>query len=297
MTLSHNDLVDKFGRGATSGKSTSMFIEGDILYSYGHHFPLLIRWNNGYLMNADKYSVTTSCHQSNCWRLATIQIPFSALRRALKLSQWFDEYNEIHLIHKEKERWDETGKWWFRERTNNYKFKKGRLVDKEEKETIEKEWEQTNTKNGYFSEQKERRPESSVLEYKGNYYLSSMDGQNYFISLLPEKVKTVKEAFDCLVPEELWVREYKRQGEWFFHPVNVKVKEYEKWIYLPQKFDNITGHHQARDYFKPEEGHPLVRGTIRHDNGDHRMLKLGEQWHEAIESRHLGSWGASGKVD
>ena len=64
-----------------------MFIEDDTLYSYGKHFPLLVRipqWSNdGILMNADKYSVTTSKHQSMCFNIATIQIPFSALVQAI----------------------------------------------------------------------------------------------------------------------------------------------------------------------------------------------------------------------
>jgi hypothetical protein len=36
-----------------------------VLYSYGRHFPLAIRLSDGHMiMNIDKYSVTTSKHQS-----------------------------------------------------------------------------------------------------------------------------------------------------------------------------------------------------------------------------------------
>ena len=63
MAYSHSQLVERFKDGKIQGSSSSMFIEGDTLYSYGRHFPLLIRvphWKNGYIMNADKYSVSTS---------------------------------------------------------------------------------------------------------------------------------------------------------------------------------------------------------------------------------------------
>jgi hypothetical protein len=56
--------------------SPSGFIEGHILYSYGQHFPLAVRitdeqGNKYFIVNKNKYSSTTSRHQST-------------LRRALK---------------------------------------------------------------------------------------------------------------------------------------------------------------------------------------------------------------------
>ena len=42
-----------------------MFIEGDTIYSYGKHFPIALRLgNNIFLVNVDKYSSSTSKHQS-----------------------------------------------------------------------------------------------------------------------------------------------------------------------------------------------------------------------------------------
>ena len=35
-----------------------------IVYSYGHHFPIYIKYKNTWYENSDKYSVTTSKHQS-----------------------------------------------------------------------------------------------------------------------------------------------------------------------------------------------------------------------------------------
>ncbi len=64
-----------------------------------------------------------------------------------------------------------------------------------------------------------------------------------------------------------------------------------------------TGHHYATEYGEiagvPYE---LVRGTVRHSEGDHGMSKLRtpdgyKGWFVAVESNHVQSWGASGKVD
>lgn len=73
--MTNEQLVEAFANGATKGKSNSMFIEGNVIYSYGKHFPLAIRVSKGFLINTDKYSVTTSKHQKLVKRhLATIDV-------------------------------------------------------------------------------------------------------------------------------------------------------------------------------------------------------------------------------
>ena len=64
MSVSHSSVVDAFfnGRKATGG---NMFTDGTTIYSYGAHFPIATRLNDGsYLRNNDRYSITTSGHQS-----------------------------------------------------------------------------------------------------------------------------------------------------------------------------------------------------------------------------------------
>lgn len=57
-------VMEAFVNGARKGKAASVFIEGDAIYSYGYHFPLAVRTANGFLVNKDKYSVTTSKQQT-----------------------------------------------------------------------------------------------------------------------------------------------------------------------------------------------------------------------------------------
>jgi hypothetical protein len=74
--MTNKEIITKFVNGATTGKITRnnpyaggkltpLFIEGDTIYSYGHHFPLARRNGDGtFWVNPDKYSVTTSKQQS-----------------------------------------------------------------------------------------------------------------------------------------------------------------------------------------------------------------------------------------
>lgn len=64
----NNDVAKDFVYGSTTSKSGNMYIENNVLYSYGKHFPMAIRLSSdkGYyfIVNGDKYSPTTSRHQS-----------------------------------------------------------------------------------------------------------------------------------------------------------------------------------------------------------------------------------------
>lgn len=64
MVMSNDEVAKAFVRGEKRGKSNSMFIEGDVIFSYGYHFPIA-RWvgDNVLLFNVDPYSVTTSRHK------------------------------------------------------------------------------------------------------------------------------------------------------------------------------------------------------------------------------------------
>jgi hypothetical protein len=63
--MANNTLAKKFSEGDKTGKGNNMFIEGNTIYSYGRHFPIAHRLPSGlYLINKDKYSVSTGKHQS-----------------------------------------------------------------------------------------------------------------------------------------------------------------------------------------------------------------------------------------
>ena len=64
MTLKNQDVADAFNYGNSSIASKTLFIEGNVVYSYGHHFPIAIKLEDGkFLFNSDGYSHTTAVHK------------------------------------------------------------------------------------------------------------------------------------------------------------------------------------------------------------------------------------------
>lgn len=62
---SNQTLADEFAAGKKHGTGSHLFIEGNTIYSYGYHFPIAtIKNDNTVLFNEDKYSPTTSKHQT-----------------------------------------------------------------------------------------------------------------------------------------------------------------------------------------------------------------------------------------
>jgi hypothetical protein len=301
MSQSNDQLIKNFKAGKAHGKSSRMFFEGDTLYSFGRHFPLLVKRPFGYLLNADKYSRTTSSHQRQCSSTATIQIPFSALQSA------GIDYRQFSLIDKSVQRYDKTGKYvkYTSQKitTQHSAFGRSRYIHKIEKIST-KEYNLLADKTDW-SEEEERRPEACVIEYAGTHYLSSMDGQNYFICELPEKVKTVDDAFESLKPKGLLGREYIRQGEWFFvissdfNPIRkIIYKNMNQKFILPKTNPRSNSHTATRGYCT-NSGSVLVSGRVRHR--EHRTTVLSKlpdiKIYEALENRAVHSWSASGKVD
>ena len=63
--MKNEDIIENFVDGAEAGRTKNVFIEDNVLYSYGYHFPMAMRIKDGYfIVNKDKYSSTTSRHQN-----------------------------------------------------------------------------------------------------------------------------------------------------------------------------------------------------------------------------------------
>ena len=295
-------LIDEFvDEGATFGEASHMYIGGDVLYSYGRHFPLLVRRDWGFVLNADKYSSSTSAHQSQCFASATIQLPFSTLREA------GIDYMLFNLITHESQRWDVIG----------YQRKVKADFGFDYPVISVAEYEALDDKYGWYPKE-ERRPESAVIEQDGRYFLSSMDGQQYFICELPEPAETVEDAFTLLKPKEVTTDDYLRQGEWFFVQANapmevlkdgnpIPVGKLNKLMYqtmeqkfvLPNRDTGGSSHIATRGIML--NGETYVSGHIRHSRREHPMLKLSNAdsplIFKAYENRAIGSWSADGRVD
>lgn len=58
------DVAHRFATGiGTRCTGSHMFFEKNIIYSYGYHFPMAIKWNGYVLYNDKRYSISTCKHQ------------------------------------------------------------------------------------------------------------------------------------------------------------------------------------------------------------------------------------------
>lgn len=63
--MDNKELAKQFANGARKGRGSNLFIDGDTIYSYGYHFPVARRNNDGtFWFNPEKRSQSTSRHQS-----------------------------------------------------------------------------------------------------------------------------------------------------------------------------------------------------------------------------------------
>ena len=234
--MNHSDVIKNF-RNGKNYKGCNVFADGDILYSYGRHFPLAVRREEKnktwYLLNGDKYSVSTAKHQGKTYSTFSDQprVSFSALSAAGL------DYFTCKLIDFTKDQY-----------ASVYPGDKG--FDAFRKSIpVGAEYHEKREKDGSVIYKSYHRVGTAVLEQNKKHYICAMDEGSYFISLLPHKVKTVDEAFQALKPRAVKEAETidsgcKRQGEWFFIPaaLNFKDSQFQKNSALPS-VDSSSNQH------------------------------------------------------
>jgi bifunctional DNA-binding transcriptional regulator/antitoxin component of YhaV-PrlF toxin-antitoxin module len=217
-------------------KGSRIFFEGDILYSYGYHFPLAVKSKNGYVLNGDKYSVTTSKHQSitrqmaeehsdettskkhtvgNCRPVHHCIIPFSSLDAA------GIKPRDVVILD----------------------------VTRDTYETVKRR----NPKTMKMEEYQIHHLGATLIKINRKRFQSSIDSSSknhsfYLVEIQSKNVNTVKDAFRDLagnLSDEQY-QEYqhggiKRQGEYFLEPKpEMKTRELKKKARrLPVPIDGI----------------------------------------------------------
>lgn len=309
----------------TNGNGSVYFANG-VLYSYGNHFPMAFKLDDGrYLINGDKYSVTTSAHQSLCHSACSngFTTSVSAIERAMRHEQVRRRFSDIKVIDTlpgvDIWNWD----------NGNAQKEYDALSDQDKQGVTLTYRTDKETKERYLYHA--HRAETLLLKIGKGYWLCGMDDRNYFISKLPRRVKSVQEAFEVLKPIKVLAWEAKtgkqaaRQGEWFFIP-RVEGKE-AKRIYKKMLRSNetrrggdwvdgkyITVVEPVRGFVLPREAgsnpHTATRGYIKNRrvfvsgqvrHPEHPTCKLSRSndpvIFEAVANMSKADFSANGQVD
>lgn len=339
MGYSTSEVIEKFVKqsaksGRLNGNRSIYFDDYNTLYSYGTHFPLLIRRSFGFLLNADRYSNTTSRQQRACFRHAKLQIPFSVFRSANINPYEFD------LIDSNEEKWETTGYYkWIPNPdyhpVNNQKKEVRKIITVNQYEALPNEEKFTkedktlvfsldnnetfHTTDGIVTQRlvnlwqrmDERRPQHDLIRDKERYFLSGMDNGHYFLCQLANPATSVDEALNQLIHPELRnvgtpKESLMRQGEWFF------VLPFRFWGWqTPKEFyrlmqrnfvlplDNSRSNRHIATRGICLNGNIYVSGSVKH--AEHRTLKLSKSdkpiIYQALRNTATASFSASGKVD
>lgn len=306
MGYSQSELVSRFVNGKHPNvQAGSLHTWGDMLVSYGSHFPLLREVKPGvFVLNADKRSISTSGHQRVAQsgvreagkklvavaRTAFLQAgldPFGTSYRAASpelLDFWEDGFESWHLSRVEPAAtpWVEPPKG------------PGWDVSINRDKDFNPIWWQAH------------RPGCSLWRANARYYLCGMDEGSYFLCLLSHEVRTVHQAFKSLMPKAVSeAGTFQRQGEWYFVPTDRRTADLPRpthRMYLldssplqPVGLQTSSGHTVTEARVNGQR--VWCRGFVRHQGRQHARLTLGQTWHEVFRNTSLGGWNAEGRVD
>jgi len=303
--MNHSDVVTAFRQGRDR-RGHNVFARNRVLYSYGDHFPLAIErseesnlkdGSTWYLLNGDKYSVTTSQHQSMTFGEFSEfpRVSFRAIHAgridpfACTIIDWWQD-SQRSINH------DDPGFDTFQVPSGaTYSETSGKHWGCPEIEVYSKSW---------------HRVGSAILKQGEKQFICSMDEGSYFVSELPCKVQSMAEGFESLKPDpiKLWESRgipFIRQGEWFFIPAGKELttRTYSHPFILPNA-DSRSNQHIAT-MGKQIGDMMLVAGRVRHVDPvtnhatrEHRTVVFPEKtvW-QAFVNTAVNSWSGFGSVD
>jgi hypothetical protein len=300
LPMSHLEVVRAYVRGRYRRGSRVFADESDgAVFSYGRHFPLVVRIPGGFLVNGSRYSVSTSRHQNLALRVLAESrqcyavLPFNAIERAIAAlhqkapSSFLSELKEAVsiTIPSSRERW------------RSVEYKKP---------------------DGTVAQRSIHTLGDSVIRVRDHEFVSAVDETGmgrgiYFFTQLPGRKtpSTLQEALDMLKPP--FVRdaeeeglEVSRQGEWFAVPVRIGTRQLLRDVrrgVAVRGQDHVLGregHHRLTHAviykYGPEKGQVYARGSMRHTRGEHRMLAL-PTWFRIIHGVQGRSYSLSGNFD
>jgi len=297
--MNHEKVVSRFANrvenpkiGSVTWSGSRIWCDGDTIYSYGTHFPMAYYLGeaNGqscFIKNGDRYSSTTSGHQSIVQRdckgptvsrtslsaaginMCNLQLPSDDMdpHKDVVVDWTQDRMDYIYRV-KDKE----TGEFLPGFYEGGYcEYMDGSQVS------------YSVPKQGMFIPYAHQESEDEIQEgywhvlgavlirtRENKCFLSSLDDRRYFVAELSKAARTVTQAFRGLKPRP--VREAERsglkvvrQGEWFFVPTPYEGYRAIADLFHIRTIKETKEKAQVRVLpYRPEQRHRHVcRGLVR----------------------------------
>ena len=311
-------------------------VSGDIIYSWGRHFPMAIRNDNDktFLINGDRWGHSTANHQSQVRGAISsrndfkdykvLTVPFSVFRRAYNVFDFSRMHVKVIDVGVEKEICKcITCNQDFPDYTRLYAHK----------ESTSNRYVNPSHKTHYFHQlapstfrvnmQDDSNPRYFISGFDETANLRNHDG--YFLSELPAKPRDIAHAFEMLKPRAVKDAEkngikVSRQGDIFAIPTNLDTR------LLKRKGSYVRGGKEDHSYWGAryktieyprllETSHVATevvtyndklyaRGVIRHRPTtwgrmlpEHINVSIGKAWHRIVRNTALASYSTGGTVD
>ncbi|HET9409265.1 MAG TPA: hypothetical protein VFO39_18635 [Candidatus Sulfotelmatobacter sp.] len=304
---SHWAIAHKFAHGVTKARGSRIFIEENNIFSYGHHFVLATRkeegdWGAGvkFIVNADRYSNSTSGHTNLVIHACkpNVQIPYTALDAAgLCEARWSSAgpHPALRIVAHDVDRWYAVCRTCGMDVDNEGTF---HLADQSAvcpAPAGKPTWRCEHVLGGV------------VIELGNKHYLSAVDHnepwrmRSYFLCELPRKVDSVADAYSSLKPEKVVAAEtsgveVRRQGDVFLIACPQSWKPRKHLGCLLRDHRLWDGTHVASRAFT-SHGCLFVSGKLTHERQQHRAVYFKGRWYEAVKNNAAASWNAAGYVD
>jgi len=278
MPLSNQEVLRKFIVEGRCRRGSRVFADADdvAVFSYGRHFPLVLKLADGFLVNGERRSISTSRHQNLAIDVLGREgkrfavVPFAAIASALMRQHILSDPVVPRVRQMMQIAVPSSGERWH-----------------------EVEYEKP---DGTRSTRMVHTLGDSVLRLGERYWVSAVDptgagrGLYFFTQLvMRQRPRSVEHALEALKPMAVRQAEQAgaavcRQGEWFAIPQKIAtprlMRDVRRGIAVFRRYHVLgrDGHHrltQAVIYkHGSKKGWVYARGTMRHTRGEHRMLRL-----------------------
>lgn len=336
----HSEIIHAFVTGKGPKRGHNVFREpfyngnGDTIFSYGTHFPMALRFDNDkiFVINGDRYSVTTSKHQTwvrgaiesrTLYRdYAVITVPLSIFNRAYHYYDISRLHFKVIDVGQDRE--------IIKCRTCDLNFDSWGELDKHRWSS----WNSPGPKHQttYFHQLAPSAFSMTNGDDKPTYFLSAFDEtanqrnhDGYFLVQLPHKPRDIGHAYEMLKPKEVKIAEknglkVSRQGDIFAIPTTLdtrslkrkgiyergSMEEHSYWGTTYKRLDYprllSTSHVATETVIKKDRVY--ARGVIRHrpttfgrTMPEHINITLGKMWHRIVRNTAVASYSTGGRVD